>query len=225
MKVLKLPLIILNFKTYEEATGKGALRLSKIVEKISQKHGVDIVVVPQFYDIYLISKTTKVPVFTQHIDAIRPGAHTGHSLAKAARESGAIGTLLNHSERRLPLKEIEKTVEIAKEVGLMTVVCVHNLSLAKKVLRFNPTFIAYEPPELIGTGKAVSKVKPKIVEKFSMVVRSSGVIPLCGAGISDEKDVKKAIELGMSGVLLSSAFVKARDPKSTLEKMVMALKF
>ena len=41
----------------------------------------------------------------------------------------------------------------------------------------------------------------------------------CGAGISTGDDVARAIELGAEGVLLASAYVKAKDPKLVLIDM------
>ena len=43
------------------------------------------------------------------------------------------------------------------------------------------------------------------------------VAVLCGAGVSNKEDTKKALELGVKGVLLASAFVKAKDPKEFLQ--------
>jgi len=46
---------------------------------------------------------------------------------------------------------------------------------------------------------------------------------LCGAGVSNASDVKKAVELGAKGVLLASAYVKAKDPKALLLSMAEAI--
>ncbi|MCD6402970.1 MAG: triose-phosphate isomerase [Candidatus Aenigmarchaeota archaeon] len=224
-QVLSLPIIMINFKTYPQSIGKKGLRLAKIVEKISKKYGVTIAVVPQFYDVRLIATSVDIPVFAQHVDPITPGAHTGHSLAETIKDSGAIGSLINHSEKRMKVDEIKQSVKIMRKNGLLSVVCVPNIKFAKLVVKYKPNFIAYEPPELIGSGRAVSKVKPEVVEKFSKLIKThgKGIIPLCGAGITTADDVRLAVELGTSGVLLASAFVKAKDPKKVLEKMAKAL--
>ena len=98
-----MPIIIINFKTYSEATGKKAVDLSKIAEKVSTETGVNIGLAPQFVDISSIAKTVSNPVFAQHIDPITPGSSTGHILLEAVKEAGAVGSLINHSERRLKL--------------------------------------------------------------------------------------------------------------------------
>src|SRR5437660_11206971 len=83
-----------------EATGKRAIELAKVAEDVSRETGVTIIVAPQFTDIEPVSKTVDIPVFSQHLDSIKPGAHTGHVLAEAVKSAGAEGTLLHHSERR-----------------------------------------------------------------------------------------------------------------------------
>ncbi|PVX24313.1 MAG: triose-phosphate isomerase, partial [Candidatus Bathyarchaeum sp.] len=97
---LKVPIIIVNYKTYSEATGKKALELSKTAEKVSNETGVSIGVAPQVVDIRAICDAVSIPVFSQHIDPIVPGSSTGHILLESLKEAGAIGTLINHAERQ-----------------------------------------------------------------------------------------------------------------------------
>ncbi len=70
---LQTPMIIVNFKTYLESTGKKAVELAKQAEKASKETGVNIIVVPQFADLAKIAETVEIPVFAQHIDPIKPG--------------------------------------------------------------------------------------------------------------------------------------------------------
>ena len=109
------PLIIVNFKTYSEATGKKALELARIAEKTSLETKVSIALSPQFTDIPPIARLGSVPVFAQHIDPVKPGSFTGHVLAESVKEAGAVGTLINHSERHLKLAEIEAAIIRARE--------------------------------------------------------------------------------------------------------------
>jgi len=151
MSKVKLPLIIVNFKAYSEAYGSKAVDLAKKAEKVAREYGVCIAVAPQYVDILRVSSEVDIPVFAQHIDPIKGGAWTGHVLAEAIKEAGAIGTLINHSERRLLLSEIEEAVSRAKEVGLLSVVCTNNPRVSSAAAALEPWAIAVEPPELIGT--------------------------------------------------------------------------
>ena len=215
------PIIIVNFKTYLESTGKKAIKLAKQAEKASEETGIQIAVVPQFVDIGLISKVIEIPVLSQHIDAITPGSHTGHILAASIKEAGAIGTLINHSEKQLKLSEIDKIITTTKIENLISCVCVNNPNVSKAISALNPDIISIEPPELIGTGVAVSKAKPEIVTNTINLVRQ---IVLCGAGISKPEDVSVAITLGTKGILVASAIVKAKNPFELLCKFAEAIK-
>ena len=212
------PIIILNFKTYAESTGANAVKLAKLSQKVATETGVLVIVVPQVADIYRVSTEVNIPVYAQHIDGITFGGYTGHVLAESVAHAGASGTLINHSERRLELAEIDASIEAAQRVGLTTVVCTNNLATTAAAAALTPDFVAIEPPELIGSGIPVSKSNPDIV--IGAVKAAKGVRVLCGAGISKGDDVKAAIELGTEGVLLASGVIKAPDPEAALMGLV-----
>ena len=46
---------------------------------------------------------------------------------------------------------------------MVSVVCARSAQEVSNLARFEPDYIAIEPPELIGSGKAVSKENPSIV--------------------------------------------------------------
>ncbi|MEM5880179.1 MAG: triose-phosphate isomerase [Candidatus Aenigmatarchaeota archaeon] len=207
-------MLIINLKAYKETIGKGALKVLEAAEKVAEEYNVEIAIAPQPTDIRLLSENSKrVKIFAQHIDPIKGGAYTGHILPEAVKDSGAVGTLINHSERQLTLVEIGELIEICKNLGLISVVCVTNDKLARTIAYLDPDYIAIEPPELIGTGISVSKAKPEIIINSVKSIReiNNKVKILVGAGISNGEDVKKAIELGVNGVLVSSAVTKAKD--------------
>jgi len=219
---LKEPIVAINFKTYVQATGEGALRIAKAAEKVYKEMGITIVVAPQLADLYRIAQEVEIPVFAQHIDPIKPGSHTGHVLPEAVKDAGAVGTLLNHSENRMILADLEAAIRRAEEVGLMTMVCSNNPKVSAAIAALNPNYVAVEPPELIGTGIPVSKAKPEVITDTVELVKkvNPDVKVLCGAGISTGEDVKKALELGTVGVLLASGVTKAKDPEKAIWDLV-----
>jgi triosephosphate isomerase len=225
-KRFQTPIIIVNFKTYFEATGKKAIELAKKAEKTSNETHVFIGVAPQFTDLTIVAKAVSIPVFAQHIDPIKPGSYTGHVLAESIKEAGAMGTLINHSERQLKLSDINEAISIAHENGLTSVVCANNPNISAAVATLKPDIIAIEPPELIGTGIPVSKAKPEVVTDTIKLVRkvNSTVTILCGAGISCGDDVAVALKLGTQGVLVASGIVKAKDPYRILREFAEATK-
>jgi triosephosphate isomerase len=225
-KKLQTPMVIVNFKTFSEATGRRAVELAKKAEKVNDETHVSIGVAPQFADIAAVAKTVKIPVFAQHIDPIKLGNCTGHVLAESVKEAGAVGTLINHSERQLKLSDIDEVVKITREDGLISLVCANNPSISMAVATLKPDILAIEPPELIGTGIPVSKAKPEVITDTIKLVRKVNpkVTILCGAGISHGEDVSVALKLGTQGVLVASGIVKAKDPYTILREFAQATK-
>jgi triosephosphate isomerase len=219
-------MIIVNFKTYSEATGPKALQLARSVERVHKETRISTAVAPQLADIRAIAEAVEIPVFAQHIDPIEPGGFTGHILAESVKEAGAIGTLINHSEKQLKLSEIDTIVELARKKELLSLVCANNPAISAAVAALKPDILAIEPPELIGTGIPVSKAKPEVITDTIKLVReiNSKVTILCGAGISHGEDVAAAQKLGTQGVLVASGIVKAKDPYTILREFADAMK-
>ncbi len=157
---------------------------------------------------------------------MKPGSFTGHVLPEAVKEAGAVGTLINHSERRLRLADIDAAVTRAREVGLLSLVCTNNPAVSAAATALKPDMIAVEPPELIGTGIPVSKAKPEVVRGTVDLVKriNPDVIILCGAGITTGEDVTAALRLGTEGVLVASGIVKAQNPYKVLLEFAKEIK-
>lgn len=220
------PAIVVNFKTYPEASGPGALSLAKLCEQISQETGAEIVVVPPMLDLALVAASVKISVFAQHLDSVPSGSTTGHVTVENAKASGAKGTLVNHSERRIKIAEIHDIIDRSRSASLSTIVCTNNLAVSRACAAMDPDFVAIEPPELIGGDISVTTANPKIVADTVESIRaiSGRVGVLCGAGVKNGRDVAKAIELGTDGVLLASGVVKAKDRRGVLLDLVSGLK-
>ena len=215
-------MIFINFKTYEQGTGKRALMLVKILGEVADEAQVKIVPVVQASDIKEAVATTKLEVWAQHIDAAGFGAHTGAVLAEAVFEDGAAGTFLNHSERKFPdLESLKNAAERSRNVGLKTIIFALSLDELSAVSLFTPTFVAYEPPEFIGsTTVSVTSAQPEIVLKAVEIAKSHDLPLIVGAGIHSREDVKKSLELGAVGVAVATDIVKAEDPKKELLELV-----
>ncbi len=221
-KIKRTPIVILNFKTYLESTGKNALKLAIASEMVAEETGVNIVVSPQCPDIYSLSREVKIPVFAQHVDAVDAGGHTGSTLIECVKEAGAVGSLINHSEQRMKLADIDTVVKKTTEKSMVNVICTNNIETSAAVATLKPDFVAIEPPELIGSGIPVSKAEPEIVEGTVDIIHEINpeVGVLCGAGISTGDDMRAALDLGAVGVLLASGIIMAEDPKEALLNLV-----
>jgi len=219
------PIIILNLKTYEQATGMKAIEFTRIAHQVYDKTGVSIAIAAQALDLQAMADASETPIFAQHIDPATYGKFTGHILPEAVVDAGCTGTLLNHSERQIPLEAIEAAVKRAKEVDLITIVCADTIDKAKRVALFEPDAVAIEPPELIGSGIPVSKSQPEIVSGAVRAVKTVNprVRVLCGAGITSGEDASAALDLGADGILVASGVVKASDPYKVLLELARSM--
>ncbi len=219
------PLIVVNFKAYMESTGKRAMELAKIAEKVANEIGATIVVAPQFSDLKSVSEQVDIPVFSQHLDPVKPGAFTGRILAEAVKSAGAEGSILNHSERRIGPAEISECIQRCVETDLQSLACADTVQSSQEVARLRPNFVAIEPPDLIGSGISVSRSRPELITEGVRGIRvvNKTVRILCGAGITTSDDVSKALELGTEGVLVASSVVKSKTPEQVLSGMGEAM--
>jgi triosephosphate isomerase len=223
---VKTPVVVVNFKVYNESVGDSGLELSRLCDELGRQTGGSIVVCPPATDLAATARALKIPVWGQAADAVEPGGKTGHVTLEMLKASGATGVIINHSERRLQIADIEWLVARAKALGLESCVCTNNSAVSLACAAIGPDFVAVEPPELIGGDISVTSANPAVVSSSVEVVRrvNSNVKVLCGAGVKNGKDVRKAIELGAQGVLLASGVVKARDKKATLLDLLAGLK-
>lgn len=222
---MNTPIVILNYKTYLESSGENALELARALKSASEESGITMVAAPQAVDIYRIQDQISLPIFAQHIDPITPGGHTGSNLIETLIEAGISGSLINHSENRMKLADIDEVIQLCKQNDIESCVCTNNIATSKAIATFSPDAVAVEPPELIGTGIPVSQAQPEVVEDSVKGVKSINkkIKVLCGAGISTGDDMKAAMDLGADGVLLASGIVKAENPKEALLDLVSKL--
>jgi len=205
--------VLINLKAYP----CDPVEIGSIAAEVAEESGVRIAVAPQAADIGAVAETG-VETWAQHVSPVEHGSHTGSTLAEAASRAGADGTLLNHSENRLRLADIDGGLRAAERAGLETIVCANNPAQIAAAARLGPDAVAVEPPALIGTGTPVSKADPDIVTDSVEAAAETPV--LCGAGISTGEDLVAAAELGAEGVLLASGVAKAADPRKALEALV-----
>ncbi len=212
--------VLVNLKAYP----CDPVEVATAVREVSESSGVDVGVAPQAAAIEAVAETG-AETWAQHVSPVDHGSHTGSTLAEAAADAGATGTLLNHSENRLKLADIDASLSAADRVDFDTVLCANNTQQVAAAAALGPDAVAVEPPELIGTGTPVSKADPDIVRDAvdAAAAVDESVDVYCGAGISTGEDVVAARDLGADGVLLASGVAKADDPAAALEDLVEPL--
>ena len=217
-------MFVINCKNYEEISGDKIIKFIKIAEQVSKKYKIKIAISPPQHLIGLVANSS-IPIVAQHIDDSKIGSTTGFIIPELLKKSKVKGSLINHSEHRISNKEIKKLVLKLEELNMISIVCVKDIAEVKKYVKLNPNFIAIEPPELIGSGKAISKEKPDLIVKAADIVNNSKnkTKLLCGAGIVSGEDVAKAIELGSKGILVASGIIKSKDWNKIISEFAKAL--
>lgn len=220
------PIFIINFKNYLDIVGAKSLELARAAESVARRSGVDIVIAPPPASLALIASRVRIPLFAQHLDDSDPGNTTGFMTPEAVRSYGVSGSLVNHSEHRLPYARIENLVERLRELRMTSVVCARTPAEVRKLAALEPDYIAIEPPELIGSGIAVSRARPGVITGSVKAARASSrrARVICGAGIVDAADVTAAIKLGSNGILVASGIVKAKNWRSKIKELADAMK-
>lgn len=205
--------LIINLKAYKEAIDYG-VAIAQAAKEVSKGSKTRILLAAPYTVLHKLSQITGT--LAQHIDNIEPGAHTGQVSWYEVKAAGAVGTLINHSENKLPLVKIKNIIDVCRKNGLESYACASNLAEAKRVAAYKPDCVVYEPPELIGGNVSVTTANPRRVIEFTSYIRGVGLIPLIGAGIKSTHDAKRSVDLGSDGILVSSSVVKASNYKASI---------
>ena len=227
------PVIIVNFKDYEQATGTGAVELAKTHEKLFKSTGAQLVIAVHPTDIRAVSEAAPgLMVISQSGDAFSRNSddqinktQTGRMTPKMVQACGGMGTLINHAENPRTNDEIYEIVSDfeLENPELLTVCCAENAERGGAILELcKPDFMAIEPPDLIGGDVSVT-TRPEVV---SDAVHKLTVPVLVGAGVKTGEDVAKALELGAKGVLLASGVIKpsgGNTPEDVLMELINAV--
>ncbi|MED5350319.1 MAG: triose-phosphate isomerase [Candidatus Thermoplasmatota archaeon] len=214
------PLIVVNFKTYATAMGIQAENLASMMATVTTS--ARMVGVVSAFDLATINQSSPtLEIWSQHLDPVGMGSFTGWLQPDNAIERGAKGTIINHAEHKVSLSHVEELMKQLPE-GFQICACAADVEEAKALAALSPTFIAVEPPELIGGDISVTTADPDIIKSTVDAVKSvnENIRVLCGAGVKNGSDVKMALSLGAEGVLLASGVTKAEDPFEILNDLV-----
>jgi triosephosphate isomerase len=220
---IRPPVFEIGLKGY--CWGDEAVRLAVEADRLAAATGVSVVFNPQAVDIRAVAAATnRILVFAQHMDPVPPGRGVGAVLAEALRDAGAVGTLLNHSERPMAPGALAQAIERAREVGLFTLVFADSPAEAAEFARLGPDIVLAEPPELIATGVSAGNVMAGFVADTVAAVKAvdPAILVMSGAGVNGPADVDRMIRLGLDGTGSSSGILRAPDPVAAMQAMLEA---
>ena len=216
-------LLVVNFKAYPSAFQRFR-EIAEAASRVARETGVRVVLAVPAPLVYPVSEIHG-DVYLQHVDGVPMGARTGFLPAEALGSLPARGTLINHSEHKVTLRELSRVVAAARGAGKEVLACADTPEEAAAVALLGPSMVAVEPPELIGTGVSVSRARPEVITSAVEAVHrvAPGMPVLAGAGISGPEDARRSIELGASGVLVASYVMKAPDPGERMRLLAEGL--
>jgi triosephosphate isomerase len=221
---LRPPIFEIGLKGY--VYGAAAVELAREADRAAREFGVGVIFSPQFVDIpAVVHATERLLVFAQHMDPVRVGRGNGSILPEALKEAGAIGAILNHSERPITLGEIARTVQRADEVGLVTLVCTDSPPEAAAVAQLRPNMVLAEPPELIGGERSVGAAMASFVEETIRLVKGIDprIVVMCAAGVRTPEDAANMVRLGVEATGSTSGILTAPDPVARMRAMIAAM--
>lgn len=217
-------MIFVNFKSAIRSTGKNAEVLIRALGLAQKETEVPIIPVPHTLDLWVCRENWDGELWAQHADF---NGGTGKNPVETLKEwspstpfgvSGISGVFLNHSEHKYDgYHLLAKVINQCNEYELKTLVFAGTIDEINKILepKVIPTYIAYEPPELVGSNEtSVAKAKPKSIKEAAELLKKQDIPLIVGAGIKDKEDVASCVEYGAVGVAVSSAIIHAEDVKA-----------
>jgi triosephosphate isomerase len=214
-------MILVNFKLFPQSFGDQAVSLAKICFRVSQDTGVKIYPVVSALDAHRLISTVGIRVYLGHVDEYLSGPKTGYVSALQAQILGIRGSLLNHSEHRLPPGTIRKILK-NQPAGFESIVCLGRLGqLTTWAKKLPADYIAYEPRELIGSRhSSVFSQNLSVIKKFLDYYPPSRLI--AGAGIHTVADARIAVDLQLAGILVATDVLCSVNPEKELRQLATA---
>ncbi|MBE7031491.1 MAG: triose-phosphate isomerase [Ruminococcaceae bacterium] len=204
--------------------GDQILDLARIADEAAAKYDVRVIFTTPYANIEKVASSVKnLHVFAPHMDDIPIGRGLACVLPESIKAAGAVGVMLNHCERPLSSSVLVRTLNRARDLDLMTIVCADSMDETRAIAQMHPDLMITEPTELIGTGQAadLSYVSASM-EAVKEIDPDIGV--LVGGGISNGTDVYNTIMAGADATGSSSGIVKSADPGAMVNEMLSALR-
>ena len=217
---IKPPFFEIGPKNY--LYGDQIIELALAADEAAREFDMRVIFTTPYADIRAVSERVKnLCVFAPHMDGIPVGRGLACVLPESVKAAGAVGAMLNHSERPMGVAELCRTIERARSMDMMTIVCADTIREAKAVAQMGPDMMVVEPVELIGTGEACGMDYVKAsMDAVRAVDPNIGV--LVGGGIANGEDVYNVIMAGADATGSSSGIAKAADPGKMAREMLRA---
>ncbi|HBX80801.1 MAG: triose-phosphate isomerase [Propionibacteriaceae bacterium] len=219
--VLRSPFLIVNPKAY--LSGRKTLKLAAFADELSALSDIDVIFTAQHVDLRAVAENTRNLIVTaQHMEALTPGRGMGHILPEALVEAGVRAVVLNHAENPLTIADLDATMQRARELGLLTIVCADTEAQCRAIAMFGPDVMICEPTAAIGTGAMDAGT---YIERTTRIVKdvNPNILVIQAAGVTSGADVRRVLDLGADGSGGTSGIIKAADWRAKIEEMILAM--
>lgn len=219
---IKTPFFSVSPKSY--LIGQDLLDLALITDKLAEKlESTIFFTAPPMELSNIVNNTKNVVVTSQSADGLGLGKGMGRPLLESLKEIGVQATFINHMEAQLTFKEIVSAISKARDLEIISIVCVDTAEEARIISYANPDIILCEPNYLIGTGQTSDdKYIHETMREIKKV--NSNVLVMEGAGITCGADVSRIIDLGADGTGVSSILAKDCNKEELLKNLFSGLK-
>ena len=204
--------------------GDDILDLARIADEAAEKYSVRVIFTSPYANIERVAGSVKhLKVFAPHMDDIPVGRGLACVLPESLKAVGAAGVLLNHSECPLPLSTLIRTIQRARELDMLAMVCADSMPETRAVAQLSPDLMITEPADLIGTAQAVDiSYVSAVMDAVKDINPDIGI--LVGGGVNSGTDVYNIIMAGADATGSSSGIIKAGDPEAMVREMLAALR-
>ncbi len=213
--------LVVNPKNY--LYGDDSLELAKKADKVAKETGIRLYFTCPYTDIRLIKENTEnIIVTAQSMDYLVPGRGVGKVLPEALKAAGAEAMFLNHAENPKTVNDLYKTIQRAKELDMVTIVCADSVTEAKAVACMDPDIIIAEPTDLIGTGKVADDDYMRDAAKAIADINPK-VSCMIASGVSTPEDCYNIVRLGSDGTGATSGILNSPDHEVAIREWAQAI--
>ena len=209
----RTPYFEIGIKNY--IFGDDVLRIAKAADTAAVRYDVDVMLITPYTEIRRVAEQTeRLIVLAPYMDLLRPGRGMADVLPEALQSAGAQGVVINHCERPVPLSTVSATIRRARELGLLSLVCVDTIEEARAVAILGPDIINPEPTELIGGQQASG---------MDYMQESVRAIKAIDPNIIVEQSYELVLA-GMEAVGSASGVLRSADPIGMAEAMIRSVR-
>jgi triosephosphate isomerase len=219
---IRTPFFEVEVKNY--VYGDAVIEMGKFLDGLSVKYDVDILYIVPYMEMRDVARSTeRLIILAPYMDDLRPGRGMGYVLPEGLKAAGAVGVLMNHSEKPMSISAVKRTIDRANELDMLSFICADTIAEARAIAQLSPDIMNPEPNDRIGSGVAsdMSYVMDTIREIKAI---NPDILVEQAAGITRGDQVYDFLMAGSEGAGAGSGIFTAKNPMAAADEMIAAVK-